>query len=93
MKKAMVIALSWVAIAASAQVQVDGHIRRDGTYVAPSYRTAPNNTLTDNYSSKPNVNPYTGQAGTVDPYKQPSYQAPARPYGGGYVQPKNPWQN
>ena len=23
----------------------------------------------DNYSTKGNVNPYTGQAGTVDPYK------------------------
>ena len=28
-----------------------------------------NSTKADNWSSKPNVNPYTGKAGTVDPYK------------------------
>lgn len=49
-------------------VTVRGHVTKSGTYVPPSVRTAPNSTRLDNWSSKPNVNPYTGKAGTVDPY-------------------------
>lgn len=49
-------------------VHVSAHVTKTGTYVAPSYRTAPNRTKVDNWSSKPNVNPYTGKAGTKDPY-------------------------
>ena len=46
---------------------VRGHIRKDGAYVQPHSRTAPNRTQRDNYSSKPNVNPYTGKDGTKTP--------------------------
>lgn len=38
-------------------------------YVAPSYRTSPNKTKLDNYSTKGNYNPYSGKKGTVNPYK------------------------
>jgi hypothetical protein len=38
-------------------------------YVAPSYRTSPNKTKLDNYSTKGNYNPYTGKSGTANPYK------------------------
>jgi hypothetical protein len=41
-----------------------GYVRQDGTYVAPSHATNPNSTRSDNYSTKGNVNPYTGKAGT-----------------------------
>jgi len=54
-------------------VHVSGHVTRAGTYVAPSYRTAPNRTKVDNWSSKPNVNPYTGKAGTKNPYATPAW--------------------
>jgi len=40
-----------------------------GTYVMPSYRTSPNKTKIDNYSTKGNYNLYTGKKGTVNPYK------------------------
>jgi hypothetical protein len=53
---------------------VHGYTRANGTYVQPYYRTAPNGTKLDNYSTIGNVNPYTGQAGTVDPYSEPAYQ-------------------
>lgn len=53
----------------STTVPVRGYTRSNGTYVAPHYQTAPNATKLDNWSSKPNVNPYTGQQGTKDPYK------------------------
>ena len=38
-------------------------------YVAPSYRTSPNKTKFDNYSTKGNYNPYTGKKGYVSPFK------------------------
>ncbi len=62
------------AAVASAQgnVRVDGYTRKDGTYVQPHYRTAPDNSRTNNYGSQGNVNPYTGQQGTANPYQQPT---------------------
>lgn len=51
-----------------AAVRVKGYHRKDGTYVQPHYRSSPNRTKFDNYSTKGNVNPYTGKAGTVDPH-------------------------
>lgn len=40
-----------------------------GAYVMPSYRTSPNKTKLDNYSTKGNYNPYSGKKGTVNPYR------------------------
>lgn len=42
------------------------------TYVQSHYRTSPNNTVSDNWSTVGNVNPYTGQAGTKS-YPSDSY--------------------
>jgi uncharacterized membrane protein len=44
-----------------------GYTRRDGTYVAPYRATNPNGTKADNYSTRGNVNPYTGKPGTKAP--------------------------
>lgn len=70
----VVLALCGMAEAAQ-QVQVDGHFRRDGTYVPPHYRTAPDSSRQNNWSSQGNVNPHTGERGTVNPYapQMPSY--------------------
>jgi len=43
---------------------VSGHTTSHGTYVAPHHATNPNNTQLDNYSTRGNVNPYTGAVGT-----------------------------
>ena len=43
---------------------IKGYTKKDGTYVAPSHATNPNGSKADNYSSKGNVNPYTGKEGT-----------------------------
>jgi hypothetical protein len=51
----------------SSSHQVDGYTRNNGTYVAPHQQTNPNNTQMDNYGTRPNVNPYTGQVGTRAP--------------------------
>ncbi|MGF6412374.1 hypothetical protein OKW37_004044 [Paraburkholderia sp. MM5482-R2] len=48
---------------------VSGYTRSNGTYVAGHHQTNPNGTKYDNWSSKGNVNPYTGKEGTVDPSK------------------------
>lgn len=66
------IGASFVVSAASAQsVYVKPHVRSDGTFVQGHNRTAPNETIRDNYSTSPNYNPYTGKQGTVDPYAPP----------------------
>jgi hypothetical protein len=46
---------------------VNGYTRSDGTRVKGHYRTNSNSTNTDNYSTKPNVNPYTGKKGYINP--------------------------
>lgn len=81
---AFCIGLVAFAITASAvgQVRVRGYLRKDGTYVAPHYRSAPNRTKDDNYSTRGNYNPYTGEAGKTRPdyestYVPPSYYTPA----------------
>jgi hypothetical protein len=45
-------------------VHVKGYIRRNGTYVAPHVRSAPDGEFWNNWSTEGNVNPYTGQPGT-----------------------------
>jgi hypothetical protein len=103
MKTILAVVLSLVAIGASAQVHVNGYTRANGTYVAPHQRTAPDATLQNNYSTKGNVNPYTGKEGTVSPEPAPNYfqaspqpvQQPAPAYQpqtrqSGYQQPSVP---
>ncbi len=51
------------------EVHVKAHVTKDGTYVPTHERTAPNATKLDNWSTKGNVNPNTGNAGTKDPYQ------------------------
>ena len=48
---------------------VKGYIKKDGTYVAPHRQTNPNKTQRDNWSSKPNVNPYSGKEGSKESKK------------------------
>ena len=43
---------------------VRGYTKKNGTYVAPHRQTNPDHTQTNNYSTRGNVNPYTGKAGT-----------------------------
>jgi hypothetical protein len=68
---AVAVSIFIVSDALARDTTVKGRVRKDGKYVAPHHRTAPNKTRTDNYSSKPNVNPYTGKSGRVDPYAPP----------------------
>ena len=67
MKTAIVLVLALFASSAFAQVHVRGYVKKDGTVVEPSTRTAPDSTKDNNYSTKGNVNPTTGKEGTVQP--------------------------
>jgi hypothetical protein len=49
----------------STPVHVDSYIKSNGTVVNSYYRTAPDNTKSNNWSTYPNVNPYTGKTGTI----------------------------
>lgn len=48
----------------SGPVHVSGYVTRNGTYVAPHYRSAPDGVFSNNWSTLGNVNPYTGAPGT-----------------------------
>jgi hypothetical protein len=68
---------------------VDGYYKSDGSYVEGHYRTNPNGTVYDNYSTYPNVNPYTGQQGTKYQNTAPTYTVPVSQmnlFGQGQVQ-------
>ena len=47
-----------------AATRVKGYYRSNGTYVQPHYRSSPNSSRYDNYSTKGNYNPYSGKRGT-----------------------------
>ena len=60
-------AASTLCVAASGQTWVDGHYRKNGTYVEGHMRSAPNQTRYDNFSAESSVygnNPYTGKRGS-----------------------------
>lgn len=77
---ALLLALCAMVTASFAEaggVRVRGYTRKDGTYVAPHYRSSPNATKTDNYSARGNYNPYTGARGAVDPYRDAAPPIPS----------------
>lgn len=63
-----------------ASTHVRGYYRSNGTYVQPHYRSNANYTRLDNYSTRGNINPYTGAKGYANPYNTykplPTYNIP-----------------
>jgi len=77
-------AIAAVAVSSSAMADtyVRGHMRNNGTYVQPHYRSNADGWSGNNYSTRGNVNPYTGRSGTHSPsYGNPSYGR-SNSYGG-----------
>lgn len=60
----LLISLSSFAQVNSNHVKVKGYYR-NGTYIQPHYRTSPNSTNRDNFSTVGNTNPYTGKIGYI----------------------------
>lgn len=68
-KKALFcLAVAAITLAASAVAQADtyvrGYYRSSGTYVRSHYRSTRDGNFYNNWSTYPNVNPYTGRIGT-----------------------------
>lgn len=61
-----------VANSVQAAVYVKGYFRSNGTYVQPHYRSNPDGNFYNNWSTYPNINPYTGVQGTK---RTPSYSS------------------
>ena len=55
----------------SSDVYVKSYTRSNGTVVKGYYRTAPNSTNRDNFTTRGNVNPYTGKKGYIKPDNKP----------------------
>lgn len=62
------LGLMLISSIALADVYVNGYYKSNGTYVEPYYRSNPDGNQYNNWSTKGNVNPYTGQPG----YKVPN---------------------
>lgn len=74
-------------IATAGDVYVDGYTRRDGTYVEGYHRSSPDRRIDNNYGTRGNYNPYTGQAGTESLDREAPVYRPAptyQPFGGAY---------
>ena len=65
------------------QHQVQGYTNQNGTYVQPHMQTNPDSSRTNNWSSQGNTNPYTGQAGTQNPYAATPNYGTGGAYGNG----------
>lgn len=76
MKPLIILALITFCLApitSHAQVQWrNGYTHSNGKYVQGHYQTRSDGNRWNNYSTKGNINPFTGQKGTVAPYRIPS---------------------
>ena len=59
---------------AQADEYVNGYTRRNGTYVDSYHRSTADNNPYNNYSTRGNINPYTGEAGTRSVPSYGSYE-------------------
>jgi len=66
---------------AAGPVRVRGYVRKDGTYVRPHYRSAPDGNPHNNWSFPGNVNPHTGKVATGNPATYLFHYYRARPSG------------
>lgn len=74
--------LTSLSSVAFADVSVRGYYRKDGTYVQPHHRTAPNAGTHDNWTTRGNVNPYTGEEGTLKAHPNKSANRQGKSDGG-----------
>lgn len=63
----LIVTLGLAGLAEAKTVRVKGGLTKSGTYRMPSHRTSPNRSKHDNWSTKGNLNPYTGKRGTHKP--------------------------
>jgi len=81
LKRLLVASLALVASMAFADTWVPGYFKQDGTYVEGHFRSDPDSTNVNNFSTQGNTNPYTGSNGT----RAQDYSSQAQNYGQGRV--------
>jgi len=86
----LVLALPTSARSGSA-VWVRGYWRSDGTYVRPHWRSAPDGNPWNNWSTYPNINPFTGKIGTVKSPILKGYRRRSIPSWRSYTYRSKPW--
>ncbi|MCW2412957.1 hypothetical protein M2345_002716 [Sphingobium sp. B8D3D] len=69
----LAVVMSMACGADARSVRVKPYFKKDGTFVQGHMRTSPNRTQYDNWSTRGNFNPYTGQEGRKDPYPLPVF--------------------
>lgn len=74
MKKHLLLLSSLYMAILSADTYVNGYTKANGTYVEGHYRSSPNDTVSDNYSTDGNENPYTGEEGNREVYDDGGYE-------------------
>jgi hypothetical protein len=62
--KTLALAAALLFASSALAGKVRGYTTKNGTYVAPSYRSKPDGLKFNNYSTKGNANPYTGKRGS-----------------------------
>ena len=71
----LVLILGISSFAEARTVRVKGYYKPStGSYVQPHYKTSSNRSKLDNWSTKGNYNPYTGEKGTVDPWRSSKFR-------------------
>jgi len=91
---AILVVMCVTTLTAEANVHVRGYYRRNGTYVQPHWRSNPDGNFHNNWSTYPNINPYTGAVGTRRTpshsgsyfWRTPSYDYSGPSYWNGYSQ-------
>lgn len=60
----MLLSFCFSNVVEARTIRVRGYYKLStGSYVMPYYRTSPNNSIWDNWSTKGNTNPFTGKKG------------------------------
>jgi len=82
---ALVLLASGITANAQGYHYVRPYLRSNGTFVQGHYQTNPDGNIYNNWSTYPNVNPFTGRQGTIQPYgglhTMPSTSFNTMPYG------------
>ena len=60
----ILLTLTFFVSSVLADTYVRGYYKSNGTYVEPHYRSSPNSTTSDNWSTYGNVNPHTCETGS-----------------------------
>ena len=68
LKKGFILVVMLVVSNLYGSVYVKGHVNKSGKYVKSHHKSSSNKMKQDNWSSKGQVNPYTGEKGTKKQY-------------------------